>query len=139
MNSKKSFRKAKGGFLRAVAGVAVLIVTAIIAATLLATPASDSGAPSASSSQQAAAGAPVSLAGLTRTFARVLAALTVVVHWRAWGRPARPAQAACHRAARVRGRVPQRERLRRPEGAGPDSQNRLDPENLRRLSEGVPT
>jgi hypothetical protein len=79
MNSKKGFRKAKGNLLRTAAGVAVLIVTAISTAALLAIPARGSGSPSASSSQLATAGASVSLADLALTFAGVLVALTVVV------------------------------------------------------------
>ena len=53
MNSKKGFREAKGDFLRAAAGAAVLIATTISMA-LWAGPAiaaSESRAPSASSSQ----------------------------------------------------------------------------------------
>ena len=79
MNSQKGFRKTKGDFMRAAAGAAVLIVTAISAAAVLAIPASGSGARSASSSQPAMAGASVSLADLALTFAGVLVALTVAV------------------------------------------------------------
>lgn len=82
----KSFRKAKGGFPRVAAVAAVLIVTAISTAALLAIPASDSGAPSASSSQLATAGASVSLADLARAFAGAVVTLIVVVLTVAYGR-----------------------------------------------------
>jgi membrane protein implicated in regulation of membrane protease activity len=86
MNSNKGFRKAKGDFPRAAAGAAVLIVTAISTAALLATDATGSGAPSASSSQKATAGASVSLAGLALTVGGVLVALIVVMLTVVYGR-----------------------------------------------------
>jgi hypothetical protein len=79
MNSEKGFRKAKGGFLRVAAGTAVLIVATISTAAVWAMGASGSGAPSASFSRSAQAGASVSLAGLALTFVGVLVALLVVV------------------------------------------------------------
>jgi len=78
MNSQKVFRKAKGDFLLAAAGAAVLIVTAISTAALWAIAVSGSGAPSASSSQQAATKASVSLADLALAVGGVLVALMVV-------------------------------------------------------------
>jgi len=78
MNSKKSFRKAKGDSLRAAAGAAVLIVAAICTAALWAIAASGSGAPSGSASQPVTAGASVSLADLALAIGGVLAALIVV-------------------------------------------------------------
>jgi len=79
MNSQKVFRKAKGDFLRAAAGAAVLIVTAISTAALWAIAATGSGAPPASSPQPAAAKASVSLADLALAVGGVLVALMVVV------------------------------------------------------------
>jgi hypothetical protein len=81
MNSRKGFRRAKGDFLRAAAGAAALVVTTMCAA-LWAGPAmaaGDSGAPSASSTQPATAGASVSLASLALTVGGVLVAVMVVV------------------------------------------------------------
>jgi hypothetical protein len=80
MNSKQGFRKAKGDFLRAAAGTAVLIVTTMCA-SLWAGPAmaaSDSGTPSASPTQPAIAQASVSLVNMALAVGGVLVAVMAV-------------------------------------------------------------
>jgi hypothetical protein len=79
MNSTNGFRRTKGDFLRAAASAAVLIAAAIGTAALWAIALSDSGAPSASSSQPVTAGTSVSLASLAVTVGGVLVAVMVVV------------------------------------------------------------
>jgi hypothetical protein len=80
MNSEKGFGRAKGGFLRAAAGVAAFAVTILVVVAVWAgwaMAASKSSAPVASPAQSAAAGGSLSLASLVLTVGGVLVAVMI--------------------------------------------------------------
>ena len=128
MNSTNGFRRTKGDFLRAAAGAAVLIAAAMSTAALWAIALSDSGAPSASSSQPATAGTSVSLASLALTVGGVLVAMMAVVLTVGYGRR----RIARRRAGRRRGGMHAKAPGPRPDGA---TNTVTDPVPLNRLAD----